>query len=399
MSSSVTLLRTMFTAPATTNSAHEGGLQPPVCVLPSPQALEEMLASVHEEVERDMFRALLTPKERSQSELSIHEQVKRARDAGLYPLACSIKNKNLPLLTALLKAGLPVKTEDLAGRTPLHKVALYNFCPAIPLLCRMGANIEARDNLGATPLHLCATMKSFQAAKDLIALGADVHAKSNVGNSTLMAAATAANGDVRLVDLFIFHGADVHATNGRLSPLMMAAINGDVDCAKRLLQAGAAVDQAEDGGWQAIHWAAQWGQSAFTDFLLEQGANMDATTDDGVTPLLAAVGQNNFDHAQHLIGLGANIHGVAKANQRTALHLAAEKENLPLAMALVEAGGDLERKDAFNCTPKDIANQIGATNWSDQMDAFLDASRARKALNMVMNSPVTKTKSSQMDFC
>lgn len=70
------------------------------------------------------------------------------------------------------------------------------------------------------------------------------------------------------------------------TPLMLAAIKGNIDFAKALLDKGADINA--NYGWTALHYSASTGQTAMTRFLIANGATVDARTERGVTPLYMA---------------------------------------------------------------------------------------------------------------
>lgn len=70
------------------------------------------------------------------------------------------------------------------------------------------------------------------------------------------------------------------------TPLMLAAIKGNRELAEKLLQMGAPINA--DFGWTALHYAASTGQTQMTRFLIDKGANVNAQTERGVTPLYMA---------------------------------------------------------------------------------------------------------------
>lgn len=69
------------------------------------------------------------------------------------------------------------------------------------------------------------------------------------------------------------------------SPLMMAALKGHVELAKKLVARGADVNKT---GWTPLHYAATQGQLAIMDLLLENHAYIDAESPNGTTPLMMA---------------------------------------------------------------------------------------------------------------
>lgn len=70
------------------------------------------------------------------------------------------------------------------------------------------------------------------------------------------------------------------------TPLMLAAIKGNIDFAKVLLAKGADINA--NYGWTALHYSASTGQTAMTRFLIDNGAAVNARTERGVTPLYMA---------------------------------------------------------------------------------------------------------------
>ena len=70
------------------------------------------------------------------------------------------------------------------------------------------------------------------------------------------------------------------------TPLMLAAIKGNIDFAKRLLEKGADINA--NYGWTALHYSASTGQTEMTRFLINNGAFVNARTERGVTPLYMA---------------------------------------------------------------------------------------------------------------
>ena len=100
--------------------------------------------------------------------------------------------------------------------------------------------------------------------------------------------------------------------------LHLAALNGDLDGAQRLLAEGASPDWADDNGWTPLHFAVQDGNVDIARVLLAAGADVDAPDSHGNTPLFRAVFNSNGRGAliQLLRERGANplkenCHGVS----------------------------------------------------------------------------------------
>ena len=69
------------------------------------------------------------------------------------------------------------------------------------------------------------------------------------------------------------------------SPLMMAALKGQLDLATQMVKKGADVNKT---GWTPLHYAASNGHVAVIKLLLENYAYIDAESPNGTTPLMMA---------------------------------------------------------------------------------------------------------------
>lgn len=107
------------------------------------------------------------------------------------------------------------------------------------------------------------------------------------------------------------------------SPLHYAAQEGDIAAVVGLVNSGANLDAADDGGYTPLHFASQNNHPAVVKLLLERGAEVDSVDSWGNTPLWRAV-FNYRDSGETILALraaGANPHHVNKAG-RTPVQLA-----------------------------------------------------------------------------
>ena len=90
------------------------------------------------------------------------------------------------------------------------------------------------------------------------------------------------------------------------SPLMIAAIKGNVDAVKALIARDADVNKT---GWAPLHYAASAGSpqhAVIIALLLENHAYIDATSPNGTTPLMMAAHYGSTEAVQLLLDEGAD---------------------------------------------------------------------------------------------
>jgi len=114
------------------------------------------------------------------------------------------------------------------------------------------------------------------------------------------------------------------------TPLMMAALRGNLALARDLLARGAHVNR---DGWTPLHYAATGESTEMVVLLLDKGAVVDARSPNGTTALMMAARYGAIDSADLLVQRGADR---SLKNQRglTAADFAASIEREALAARL-----------------------------------------------------------------
>jgi hypothetical protein len=86
------------------------------------------------------------------------------------------------------------------------------------------------------------------------------------------------------------------------TPLMMAALHGRLDWARKLLDKGAKVQKP---GWSPVHYAATGPSTELLALLLDRGADINARAPDMSTPLMMAVRFGPEENVKLLVRRGA----------------------------------------------------------------------------------------------
>ncbi|MFO7325320.1 MAG: ankyrin repeat domain-containing protein, partial [Pseudomonadota bacterium] len=247
----------------------------------------------------------------------------------------------------LLKAGARASARELDGTTPLHYAAHYGEVRLIEALLKARADPDAENDFGAKPLALAATSGHVEAIRLLLKAGADVEAKNPEGQTALMVVAR--TGNVEAAKLLLKAGADVNAREGwaRQTALMWATARGHPDMIRLLVRAGAEVDARaavrewprritseprpkgmNRGGLTPLLYAAREGCIECARELLAGGADIDLPDPDQTTPLVMAIMNLHFDLALFLIGQGADVDRWDLYGQ-TPLYVAVDMNTLP----------------------------------------------------------------------
>ncbi|MDR1350209.1 MAG: ankyrin repeat domain-containing protein [Zoogloeaceae bacterium] len=168
---------------------------------------------------------------------------------------------------------------------------------------------------------------------ELLNRGMDANTSDMEGNTLLMIAARA--GYLELVELFIAERAKLDARNMHGdSALSLAALEGRFAVARRLVEAGA---QVNSEGWPPLAYAAFNGHAQMVDYLLAHGANVNATSENGVTALMMAARGGYLAIVQRLVAARANIH-LQTDRGKTALDWALENRHTHIAEFLRHQG-------------------------------------------------------------
>lgn len=128
---------------------------------------------------------------------------------------------------------------------------------------------------------------------------------------------------------------------GGSTPLMYAALYGDSDSVRRLLEGGADPNLRNEAGVTALMWATADPEKS--RLLLERGADPNARSDDARTPLMIAAGRfGSTDVVKLLLDRGANpsVKAHSLFGEMTPLNAAASVGNEAVLRMLIRRGAD-----------------------------------------------------------
>ena len=226
---------------------------------------------------------------------------------GTTAIMWAASNDDLELVRALIKAGANVKLKNQFGTSAMTEAAIIGSAPIVDALLKAGADPNFKNPEGETPLMAVARSGNVEAAKRLLEAGADINAREEWGGqSALMWAA--AQSQAEMVKFLASKGADLNArgvirqwerkviteprpkdmNKGGFTPLLYAAREGCVECARHLIAAGADPDLEDPERITPLNMALLNLHFEFAAFMIKAGADVDKWDLFGRSPLYMA---------------------------------------------------------------------------------------------------------------
>ena len=254
--------------------------------------------------------------------------------------------RNCDYLKAIMKN---VKGWGALEETQLHCcIRLGSIASVERLLLIKNIDVTIKDVNGVTPLHLLVKSsfrmrrngdkQFFELVHTLIKKGADVNAKTNDGDAPLHNAHSC---EAKVIRLLIENGADVNAS-GKYGkrPLYMAALLGSFENLILLIEKGADVNARDDFGKTLLHTARS---VEIIQFLLDNSAlTVDVRDNSGHTPL--HLGISSIETARFLIAKGADVNARSDLGI-TPLLRSSLLGNIEILHLLIENGADIEARN------------------------------------------------------
>jgi len=267
--------------------------------------------------------------------LSAASSISPIARGGFTALAFSAREGDIPTAKAMLDAGLDVNYGDIDNTSALVVAIMNKQFTFAKFLIDRGADPNTVDAYGRTPVYAAVDIRnedwsalpnrksddplpSLDVLKELIARGAKLDValtkplpgrsgmdsgdtSLNAGSTALMRAARSA--DVVAMRLLLEKGADPKlTTKDGNNALMFAAGVGyrdkytrgtdaeALEALKIMMATGLDIRATNEKGETALHGAAARGADVVVQYLIDHGADINAKTKNGLTPLDSAIG-------------------------------------------------------------------------------------------------------------
>lgn len=207
----------------------------------------------------------------------------------------------------------------------LHKAAICGQIEMMQTLLIKGVDINARNCYGQTSLYLAIKNEQLLMFKFIVEqANVDVTIPDNVGWAPLHEAAI--KGNPEIVKKLLERGTQINwPNNNDLTPLHLAVLNGHTEIVQLLLDNGARVNLKDKHRRPIpICGISCRDNPAVIQALLDKGAHIDQRDESGSTPLHNAIIFREIEVAKTLIRNGANIYLTDKMD-KTPLQYATKK--------------------------------------------------------------------------
>eukprot|EP00050_Salpingoeca_kvevrii_P009466 m.3156 g.3156 ORF g.3156 m.3156 type:complete len:1233 (+) comp2270_c0_seq1:75-3773(+) len=277
------------------------------------------------------------------------DDIEVAADSSTAAVVSEGDDASVYSLPTLLKG--PSRSAIAQGVNALHHAANVGNLQGIKDLLKAGKlDVNSMDNYGRTPLMHAVHRQHLHCAELLIRNGANVNAQANDGSSALHEAAYRCSAGV--LALLLDNGGDAHIrdNNGR-QPVHWSTDNMTTKCMTLLLKKhNISVNTVDDANMTPIMWAAVHDSPSHIRKLLKAGAELQEKDVDGKTAMDWAVHVENTDCLELLMDYNATFYKDVKG--RTVLHTAAERGALNAARLILKLRPDsIEDMDKSGRTP------------------------------------------------
>ena len=301
-----------------------------------------------------------------------------ARKDGKPLLMSAVEFNNINFIDFLLNQNVDINEQAVHGQTSLNRASFLGYIDIVKLLVEKGnANLTIRDQAERTALTQAVQFGHLDIVQYLLEKGESLNDDEDLSN---LVGVTIILGHIDLLKLLLqkvprdkvmaddpVHQAifqnrldivKIFVEDYNVSPnirelkednftletpaLSLAAIKGSYEICVYLVEQGANIEATNKIGVTPLHAACSSGNNDIIKFLLEKKAYIEAKTDEGLTPLHIAAQDGHLEAVNILLQFGADINSRWEINNYTPLISSAGNKHFDISEFLIESGADLD---------------------------------------------------------
>ncbi|CAH0391561.1 unnamed protein product [Bemisia tabaci] len=253
--------------------------------------------------------------------------------------------------------------------TKLHEAAGAGDIKTVNSLLQRKVDVNAKTLRNETPLHYAAQRGHMQVVKALIANNANLEDTTDEYFTPLHLALQQSHFEVS--DFLIKNGANVKACdNLNWTPLHNVCYNGfSLPIVQALIQKGADINARTSDGRSPLHLASEQNYTEILSYLIENGADVDAQDYRQWSPLHCAAYDGNLKVVKTLLKKVSNIDAKTEKST-TPLHFAVDHGYLEVTQVLLEKGANVNAQDHTNWSPLHFSTEKGNEKMSELLLKF-----------------------------
>ncbi|GFW44593.1 ankyrin-3 [Trichonephila clavipes] len=268
----------------------------------------------------------------------------------------AVENGHLTVVKILLDNGFEVNAMGKdSTTTPLHCAAVHEHWEIAQLLLTKGANPNAQDLHGITPIHISVMRGNVDLFEILLEEKADIFLRDHRNNSAVELTIYCSRLDI--LKLLLQTGKAGVNFKGYLNRTLLheSALSGTLEITEYLVENGADIDARCTNGHKPIHLASEMGFEKIVEFYLNHNMSVNNLNGNKLTLLHIAADCGKANVAELLIKRKANIN-IPDINNETPLHLAVANGHKEVLDILLHYGAYYNIKNKLKQTPLEITN-------------------------------------------